>query len=1682
MAEEVIGLLFGVEGEGVNGTSGKLIVDSLTRIVNEINQGKSKVPKIEIQVDIADTASKALDDLKAKLNEIRKLASIKITQDTNNNSNTKNSNDSQDMQKQIEKYRELSAVIKKWSQEQKTAAKLAAEYYGVSRKSNGSLEGSTKGYEKRIAAINKTVKAMEQFKVTFNGDGTIVKPDPEQFQEIAQSIGITKEQYEMLLMQIQTGSQAAQVAIETSNRKNNQSWTATASKIRDEVQRMYATISKDPNAKKMADEIMKYSQSASGDVGELKNKYDQLRNSIHKSGADVETWGDKFKRTFAGKVRSALSAAIMAAFTKYLRQIYTNVVEINSAMTQLKIVTGATDSQMTKFFNSATASAKKLGASITDILKSIETFSRLGYGLEDATTLAEYAQMMSNVAGVTTDEATTGLTSIIKGYGLNVSQAEHVADVLVEVGQKYAVSASELMEAYSHAGAALSASNTSFEKSAGLIAAANAAVQDASTVGTALKTVSARIRGATTDLDNLGESTEDLAQGFSKYANEIKGLTGFNILVDGTTDQYKDLYDIFEGIAAQWDRLSDTQQARVAEILGGTRQLQVISSIMQNMSDATGAYADAMNSAGTATQANEEYMSSIQGKLGALKATFQDLSTSILSSNWITDIVDALKNILETLNSILSFGDGLVAKIGLVAASVFLLIAAHVKLNAAFTATKAKIVETIALEAALAKAQGVTATTTELLTAVLIKYSSTGLLGVITVIPRFILALKACITSMISAEAETLSFKAALDAFNVNPFVLAVTTVVAALAVVVAVVNNANAAWKKTYEDAKNAAEEQQKLIDKCDSEINALESLKNKLVDAHGNRQKLSSIYDELNKKVAVSSDLLKGEEIAYQAVTAQIEDQIAAMQKLREESLVDKISNERTAFNIQKGKRYNGVGWDWAVADSSGDIMRALMRGESSLASLNDKDLEWALLQALYDPSTDSDLINYDFFYNRLTSEQQKTVLEAYGFTVDSWKEYWDSQVATAKNVFADIINNSSGYFDSSFMESVVDRFIRGGYNLDETQRVLFNLTKSGGELNQEINVYYEALAEGSDKTTALYENVMNIFDELIEKYPELTKQFNALISSIRSPNSDSKPLGITVALKSVLEMLDEVQPGFDGLTKAMSSVTSEGYLTADALSALLKLEQDNALAGLALEDILIQDANGYRLVEGAIESYVKALIAKNTIEEGTIYATQKDKDNAISNLKALQTVLATLVRTQDESVDASKARRDELEKEQDAYKDQLDKFEELIDLRKELLKTYQEELDYQRELEKRQKNVSTLQTKLAIARLDTSAAGQARVRELEAQLKEAQEDLDDFTLEHAIDVLTNQLDSSYAEWKAIIQSKLDEITNLLAQLDTSTTVNVDTSWAQDMLKQVEQAIKDANEKDVENTVFSDSISERSIKSYQDYLDTMYAFYMGKLPSTSGRWTSYQDAQSAGHGNIMTKEDYDGSRDSADVFDSSGNRITADDILPPGKSSSVEPPQSKTIATKLSYTTPLYGATQTVSIDKYNSTTKEDSDGNTYFPYRDGQWAKLDEGYWIRTTAGGYAVNFRSSKPLYSLYKSYHTGGLVGGISTLSSSEEFAKLLKGEYVTTPAQMKRFMEETLPQIANYPATNGSNEFNAPLVEITCESVTTESLPELKHIINEAVNEIKKELDSGMSRVGFKRSITKRLV
>lgn len=83
---------------------------------------------------------------------------------------------------------------------------------------------------------------------------------------------------------------------------------------------------------------------------------------------------------------------------------------------------------------------------------------------------------------------------------------------------------------------------------------------------------------------------------------------------------------------------------------------------MKNFQTVLDATDTAMNSFGSATRENERAMDSIAGRIGLLKAEFQDLATNVIDSELVKSLLNLATNILSSLNT--SFGRTLI-QIGL---------------------------------------------------------------------------------------------------------------------------------------------------------------------------------------------------------------------------------------------------------------------------------------------------------------------------------------------------------------------------------------------------------------------------------------------------------------------------------------------------------------------------------------------------------------------------------------------------------------------------------------------------------------------------------------------------------------------------------------------------------------------------------------------------------------------------------------------------------------------------------------------------------------------------------------------------------------------------------------------------------------------------------------------------------
>ena len=132
----------------------------------------------------------------------------------------------------------------------------------------------------------------------------------------------------------------------------------------------------------------------------------------------------------------------------------------------------------------------------------------------------------------------------------------------------YAITSGGIGEALQRSAASLNAANTSLEESVALVTAANTVVQNPESVGTTFKTLSARIRGATTELQDLGEEEDEFTQTTSKLQSLVKSLTGFDIL-ESDQKTFKSIYEILVGIGKEWKNLDDIERASLGEALAG---------------------------------------------------------------------------------------------------------------------------------------------------------------------------------------------------------------------------------------------------------------------------------------------------------------------------------------------------------------------------------------------------------------------------------------------------------------------------------------------------------------------------------------------------------------------------------------------------------------------------------------------------------------------------------------------------------------------------------------------------------------------------------------------------------------------------------------------------------------------------------------------------------------------------------------------------------------------------------------------------------------------------------------------------------------------------------------------------------------------------------------------------------
>ncbi len=368
--------------------------------------------------------------------------------------------------------------------------------------------------------------------------------------------------------------------------------------------------------------------------------FSALKKQAQDLGLEGKTLSQVFQNLFGQHFSTMVAMGALHLMQNSLQQVYQNVVDIDTAMTELKKVTDETSSTYSKFLSDAGNQAKELGASVSDVVSATADFARLGYNLQDANEIAESAIMFNRVGDGVSDvnEASEDIISAMKAFNIEAENSQQIVDKYNEVGNNYAISSAGVADALTRSAAALHAAGNDINQSIGMIVAANDVAQSPEQVGNALKVLSLRIRGATTELEAMGEDADGAATSTAKLQAEIKALSGVNIMKD--RDTFKSTYEILDELADKWDSLTDVSKASILEDLAGKNRASVVAGMLENWDDAKKAMETAQKSAGSAEAELETALDSVQGKLSQFQATFQSFSETVLDSDLVKGIID----------------------------------------------------------------------------------------------------------------------------------------------------------------------------------------------------------------------------------------------------------------------------------------------------------------------------------------------------------------------------------------------------------------------------------------------------------------------------------------------------------------------------------------------------------------------------------------------------------------------------------------------------------------------------------------------------------------------------------------------------------------------------------------------------------------------------------------------------------------------------------------------------------------------------------------------------------------------------------------------------------------------------------------------------------------------------------
>lgn len=939
----------------------------------------------------------------------------------------------------------------------------------------------------------------------------------------------------------------------------------------------------------------------------------QMLNNINAAGAR----GQSVFQRLGSSMKEAFSVFTMADMLQdgiyeiidAGKQGLETVKEFNDLKTDLAMATGEGKTYVNDLMKSYNDLGQELGAITSDVASSADSWLRQGRTMAETNQLIQDSMVLSKDAQMDSEQASKVLTATLNGFQLSADQAGHINDVLTSIDLQSASDAGGIGEALSRTASMANNAGVSLEKTAAMIATIKDVTQQSDeTIGTSVKSILSRMNnikvGKFVD-DETGEPLNDVEKVLDKVGISMRDVNG----------QFQDSEITIDSIAEKWDTFDKNTQKAISTAVAGTRQINSFISVMDNWDKVQSLTDAAFNSDGTAQKKFEEnYMTSLEAKTNALKASMENLATTVVSDDMYAGFLDGAKAVTDFVAQT-DLLQASLAGLGAAGGAFALnwigdMIQGFSDLSSAMDIVKATNITDDAFEGLLNLTQGLSESQTKLVLSskALSDAQRIAILmgqGMSQAEAQSAVAAMGLASAQGAATASTVTLSGALKGLwatlAANPLILIAAGVTAAVAAV--------SAYNHSIEEAVSSARESG----------NAWE-------ESHSSLQDNVTKIEEL--RAALESGTLSEQE------AAQAKSELLSIQ----ESLSESYGNQVEGIDLLNGSLTEQLALLDKVAQKEAETFKnENKKGIDKARTEMEKDRHTYLGQFTEDGSEQSKAIK----------KSVEKLQDAYGKEVIKLSEGMegtgairidvDADASTAKEALNDFMSEMDSiqkqYGESDVISSMIDR-ASGGLTevkgvLDEYQDLYQQAQKA--ELLSDDRLFK---ADGKKQTASKW---LSDYAKSIEAYnkavaegdnTEITQaksQFDA-IDAAMSGLADGKMSAYADQIEEVRSQLNETAIATDKFNKAVKGQDSSefGKGVSKTATALKELSLSDTDFKYAFETDGIQDG------EEAVQSMVQAAIDCGVISDTSA--------SSVNNLVSMLVQLGVISSSTGSQVDAA------------------------------------------------------------------------------------------------------------------------------------------------------------------------------------------------------------------------------------------------------------------------------------------------------------------------------------------------------------------------------------------------------------------------------------------------------------